>query len=48
MRDDMARVIVERPRIPDHSGDAWGFLQPCTLSGLAPGVRHEGELSVER
>jgi transposase len=29
-------------------GDAWEFLQRCTLSRLAPGIRHEGELAVER
>ena len=29
-------------------GHAWESLQPCTLSGLARVVRHEGELAIER
>lgn len=29
-------------------GDAWEFLQRCTLSRLAAGIWHEGELAVER
>ena len=29
-------------------GDAWEFLQPCTLGRLAASLRHEGELAVER
>jgi hypothetical protein len=32
----------------NQQGDAWEFLQRCTLSRLAPGIRHEGELAVER
>jgi hypothetical protein len=27
-------------------GDAWEFLQRCTLSRLAAELRHEGELAV--
>jgi hypothetical protein len=29
-------------------GDAWEFLQRCTLSRLAPSIWHEGEFAVER
>ena len=42
-------VIRFEPRFSiNHKGDAWRFLQACTLSALARGVRHEGELAVER
>ena len=40
----VGRLALIQPGI----GDAWESLQPCTLSGLARVVRHEGELAIER
>jgi hypothetical protein len=36
------------PAARGHLGDAWEFLQRCTLSRLAAGIWHEDEFAVER